>query len=103
MRLTGADREIAHPANIGLAFGDRDHAARLEQVEDMTGLDRLVIGRQRQLGLDTGFAFGRRILEPLEQGFGIGVLEIPGTGELKFQSSLLFTTQIESSISRVNV
>ena len=51
-RSTGALRQFAHAADIGLALGDRDHPARLERVEDMAGLDRLVIGRERQLALD---------------------------------------------------
>src|SRR5205085_210017 len=42
--LAGAFGELADAADIGLAFGDRDHAARLQGVEDVARLDRLVVG-----------------------------------------------------------
>ena len=45
----GALGEVADAADIGLALGDRDHAARLQRVEHVAGLDRLLIGRDRQL------------------------------------------------------
>src|SRR5690606_19619735 len=48
----GALRELADAADIGLALGDRDHAAGLQGVEDVARLDRLVVGGQRQLRLD---------------------------------------------------
>ena len=38
-----------HAADIGGALRHADHAARIQQVEGMAGLDALVIGRQRQL------------------------------------------------------
>jgi hypothetical protein len=43
---------IAHPADIGLPLGDRDHPARLQRVEDVAGLDRLLIGRDGELALE---------------------------------------------------
>ncbi len=40
--------QIAHAQDIGLALRHRYQAARVQQVEDMRGLDALVIGWQRQ-------------------------------------------------------
>ena len=45
-RPAGALRQVADAADIGLPLGDRDHAARLQRVEDVAGLDRLLIGRR---------------------------------------------------------
>ena len=53
-------RQIADAADVGLALGDRDHAARLQRVEHMARLDRLLIGRDRQLGLEAALALRRR-------------------------------------------
>ncbi len=36
--------KVAHPENIGLALGHRDDAPRIEQIENVRGLDALVIG-----------------------------------------------------------
>ena len=47
--LGAATRQRTHPADIGRALGHADHAARVEQVEQVAGLDALVVGRQRQL------------------------------------------------------
>ena len=41
----------AHAADVGGALGDADHAARVQQVEQVAGLEALVVGRQRQLAL----------------------------------------------------
>ena len=49
--------EVAHAADIGLALGDRDHAARLERVEQVARLDRLLIGGDRELRFDAQLAF----------------------------------------------
>jgi hypothetical protein len=35
--------KLAHAQNVALPFGDRNHPARIEQVEDVTGLDALII------------------------------------------------------------
>src|SRR6266571_4659735 len=40
-------RKLPHPQNVALPLSDRDHAARIEQIEYVTGLDALVVGRQR--------------------------------------------------------
>src|ERR1043165_5843447 len=37
--LAGAFRQVPDPADIGLALGDRDDSPRLEDVEDVAGLD----------------------------------------------------------------
>src|SRR3954469_2986480 len=79
--------EFTHAQNVALALGDRDHAAGVEQIENVAGLDALVIGRQRQpmaLGIVARlaavieiFAAGAlRHLELLEQHHGVGVFEI---------------------------
>ena len=39
--------QCPHPPDIGLPFGDRNHAARVQQVKDVAGLDALIIGRMR--------------------------------------------------------
>ncbi len=41
--------EVAHAQDVALPLGHRDDAARVEQVEDVAGLDRLVVGRQHHL------------------------------------------------------
>ena len=66
----------AHAADIGLALGDRDHAARIEQIEAVAGLDALVIGRQGELGVEQRLALLLGILEMAQQHLGVGVLEI---------------------------
>ena len=43
----------------------------------MAGLDRLVIGGERHAIVDAAAPFGLAILEPAEQFFGVGDLEIP--------------------------
>ena len=40
-------RQFAHAHDVALPLGHRDHAARVEQVEDVARLDALVVGRQR--------------------------------------------------------
>ena len=61
------------------ASGDRDHAARLQQVEDVAGLDRLLIGRRSARSPSRQFsAFGLgRLANSVEQALGVGDLEIP--------------------------
>src|SRR5882757_783371 len=39
--------QLADAQDVALAFGYRDHAAGVEQVEDVACLDALVVGRQR--------------------------------------------------------
>ena len=52
--LRHAAREVADAADVGGALGDRDGAARVEQVEGVRGLQHLFVGRQRQLLLPSG-------------------------------------------------
>src|SRR3546814_9586200 len=68
----------AHPADIGLALGDGDHPARVQQVEQMASLDRLVIGRQRQFRGQQFLALFLRLAELVEQEIGARMLEIIG-------------------------
>src|SRR3990170_522972 len=81
-RATGLG-EVAHAQNIGLALRHRDHAAGIEQIENMRGLDRLVVGRQHHhMALavlapgEQRPAFGFGVAEMVEQEVGVGVLEI---------------------------
>ena len=75
--------ELAHAQDVALALGHRDHAAGVEQVEDVARLDALVVGRQRHevalagvAGLEILAAGGFRVAEVAEQHLGVGVLEI---------------------------
>src|SRR3990170_5680706 len=63
--------KIAHAQDVGLAFRHRDHAARVEQIENMRGLDRLVVGRQRQEVSLALVALGKQ-----GPAFGLGVTEM---------------------------
>ncbi len=63
-------------ADIGLAFGRRDGAAGIEQVEQMAGLQALVIGRQRDLGLQGVCTFLFGVLKVGFQHLDIGDFEI---------------------------
>ena len=83
-RLAAGLGQFAHAQDVALPLGDRDHAARVEQIEDVARLDALVVGRQRHqvaaaslpLGRPAGveiFPAGRlRHLELLEQHVGVG-------------------------------
>src|SRR6266852_8624414 len=89
--------KLADTHDVALPFGHRDHAAGIEQVEDMTGLDALVIGRQRhQVLLAVATALPPRFeifpagflghLELLEQHHCVGIFEIvPGVFLLGLQ------------------
>src|SRR4029079_19661047 len=52
----GRFRKIADASDIGLSLGDADHTARLQGVEDVAGLDRLLVGRDRQLRVEAALA-----------------------------------------------
>ena len=77
MRRHSSPCKIADLAHVAGAFLDADHAARLQQVEDVTGLDRLLIGGDRQFRGQAVPAFGHRFLEQVEQRIGFGHFEIP--------------------------
>ena len=75
--------EIAHAQDVALALGHRDHATRIEQVEDVAGLEALVIGGQHHLVMiapvarsEDGAAGFFRVAEMAKQRFDIGMLEI---------------------------
>src|SRR4029079_7683123 len=72
----GRLREVADAADVGLALGDADYAPRLESVEHVAGLDGLLIGGDRQLGLEAAFALAGGLAEQVEQRLGIGNFEI---------------------------
>src|SRR5262245_36259940 len=81
----GASRlgEVAHAQDMGLPLRHRDHAARIEQVEDMRGLDRLVVSGKREdmaralvAFREQRLALGLGVAEMLEQEFRVGLLEI---------------------------
>lgn len=78
--------ECADAQDIGLAFRHRDDAAGIQQVEDVAGLDALVIGRQHAAVKGTGLmrgtggqkrlAFLFRIDEMAVQHLGVGEFEV---------------------------
>src|SRR5260221_1596064 len=69
-------RQVTHAADISLPLGDADHAAGLQRVEHVARLDRLLIGRDRQLALDAQFAFGDGFPKSSEQPISVCDLEI---------------------------
>src|SRR5690606_37585421 len=56
--------EFADAQDVALPLGDRDDAARIEQIEDMAGLDALVIGRQGQPVLAPAAVAPARLAQP---------------------------------------
>src|SRR6185369_13059509 len=72
--------ERADAQNVRLPLGDADDTARIEQVEEMRGLDALIIGRQRQerVAAQERLAFGFGIGEVAQQRIGAGALEVEG-------------------------
>src|SRR6266851_3451554 len=78
--------KLAHARDVALPLGHRDHAAGVEQIEDVAGLDALVIGRQcHQVrlalavlpsGIEISLAGFFRHGELLEQHVGVGEFEI---------------------------
>ena len=68
----------AHPADIGRALGHADHAARVQQVEQVAGLEALVVGRQRQLPFQDLLAVALGVGEVPEQDLRVGDLEVEG-------------------------
>src|SRR3954451_16235587 len=81
--------KFAHAHDVALPLGPRDHAARIQQIEDVARLDALVIGRQRhqmllalavrpsRLEIFAAGVLGHPKL--LEQHGGVGMFEImPG-------------------------
>jgi hypothetical protein len=83
-RLTGALGQIAHAAHIAGALLHGDHAARLQQVEEMRGLDRLIIGGQRNIGLDAALRLG------LGGGKAANSASVSATSKLYFDISCSF-------------
>jgi hypothetical protein len=78
--LGAALREVTDAADEALAFGGGDHAAGVQQVEDVAGFQRLLVGGERQR-LFEGEEFLADLLavaEPALQHFGVGVFEVVG-------------------------
>jgi len=46
--LAAGFRQLAHAQDVALPLRHADHAARVEQVEEVGGLDALIVGGQRQ-------------------------------------------------------
>src|SRR3546814_10656218 len=70
-RLAAALREVADARHIIGAFLHADHAARLQKVEEVARLDRLIISRERHARFDSALAFGLGGLEAREQAVGV--------------------------------
>src|SRR5680860_551940 len=75
--------EITNAQDISLALGHGDNAAGIEQIEDVRGLDRLIVGGQHhEMALapisfgEQRFALGFGIAKILEQLGCVGMLEI---------------------------
>src|SRR5258706_15363424 len=83
--LATAFGQRAYPADIGLALGHRDHAAGIQQIEQMARLHALIVcgQRQRRWPIQQDAAFPLGVLEMTEKHRGIGDLEVVG-GELAF-------------------
>src|SRR5688572_16078853 len=69
-------RQRAHAADIRLALGDRDRAARIQQVEGVRGLHHHLVARQHALRLDQALRLGFVVTEMPEQHVGVRELEV---------------------------
>src|SRR5260221_3006003 len=69
-------RERAHAADICGTFGDRDRAARIEQVEAVRAAQHHLVRRQHALRLDQALRLGLGLAEMAEQHLGVGELEV---------------------------
>src|SRR6185436_12852726 len=74
--LRDGARQGAHAADVGGALGDRDRAARVEQVEGVRGLQHHFIAGQHALSFDEALRLAFEVAEMAEQHFGIGELEV---------------------------
>src|SRR5699024_10726260 len=69
-------RQGAHAQDVALSLGDGNGAPRIQQIEGMTGLHDLLVSGQRQTGFDQLLRLGFAGVEPREQLFHVGVLEV---------------------------
>ncbi len=76
--LAAGFSKVPHAADIAGAFGDADDAAGIEQVEEVAGLDALVVGRQGEVAAQEGGAFGLGLGEVAGEQGGVGVFEVEG-------------------------
>src|SRR5437868_2989757 len=76
--LAAGFRKNSNAPDIGSAFRYADDPTRIEQIEIMARFQTLVIGGQRQSGIEQIFAFLFGIGEMPKQDIGIGAFEIVG-------------------------
>src|SRR6266404_970959 len=77
-RFAASLRKLPDPQDIGGAFGDADRTAGVQQIEEVTRLQALVISRQRQAAVDQPAAFLLGIGEMSDKTTGVGEFEIVG-------------------------
>src|SRR5437763_4300756 len=68
--------KLAHPADVRGPLGDRERAARVQQVERVRALEHLVVRRQRQAALDQVHALGLVLAEAAAQDVDGRLLEV---------------------------
>src|SRR6056297_1623836 len=73
-----AARHVAHAQYEALPFGDRDRVARVQQVEDVRGLEHLLVGGQRQRARQQRGAAGLQLVELAKEDLHVGLLEVVG-------------------------
>ena len=59
--------QSAHATDVSRALGHADGSARIQQIEAMTCLDAMIIGRQRQIGGKQSPALCLGIVEMAQQ------------------------------------
>ncbi len=77
MRFAAPAREVADAAHVAGALLHADHAAGLQQVEDVACLHRLFIGGDRYVIGERVLALGLGLVEQVEQRVGLGDFEVP--------------------------
>src|SRR6185436_7114864 len=74
--LRDGARECAHAADVGGALGDRDRAARIEQIEGVRRLQHHFIAGQNTLHVDEPFRLLFIVLEQIKKKIDVGELEV---------------------------
>src|SRR5882724_3393551 len=74
--LRDGAREHSHAADVGGTFGDRDRAARIEQVEAVRAAQHHLVRRQHALRFDQPLRLGLELSEVAEQHLGVRELEV---------------------------
>src|ERR1044071_1184755 len=75
VELRDGANQVAHAPDVCRPLGDRERAARVEQVERVRALEDEVVGRQRQAALDQAPALGLVVVEVPPVQLGVGLLE----------------------------